>query len=145
MDYIPVLQRAGTIVPLQMRLRRSASQMKQDPFTLRVIADANDSAIGYVYHDERDGYGYEEKQYAYMELVLKNGVLTNKRTEEGVFDSPNKIERIIMRLRRIPKSVSIEAGGVKRDAEFSVDKDHMEITIRKPDVRVTEEWTIRMQ
>lgn len=144
MDYIPVLQRAGTIVPLQMRLRRSASQMKHDPFTLRVIGDPNDSAIGHVYHDERDGYGYEENQYAYMEYVLKNGVLTSKRTEEGVYDCPNQIERIIMKLQTIPKSVSIEVGGVTRAAEFIVDKDHMEITIRKPNVRVTEEWTIRM-
>ena len=109
-----------------------------------MIGDANDSAIGHVYHDERDGYGYEENQYAYMEYVLKNGVLTSKRTEEGVYDCPNQIERIIMKLQTIPKSVSIEVGGVTRAAEFIVDKDHMEITIRKPNVRVTEEWTIRM-
>lgn len=144
MDYIPVLQRAGTIVPLQMRLRRSASQMKHDPFTLRVIADINESAVGHVYHDDRDGYGYEENQYAYMEYVLKNGVLTSKRMEEGVFDCPNLIERIIMKLRTIPKSISIEVAGETRAAEFNVDMNHMEITIRKPNVRVTEEWTIRM-
>ena len=38
---IPVFQAGGTIVPRQMRLRRSSAQMGHDPYTLVVAADAD--------------------------------------------------------------------------------------------------------
>lgn len=36
-EYIPVFQRGGTIVPRKMRLRRSSLTMKEDPYTLVVF------------------------------------------------------------------------------------------------------------
>ena len=39
-----------------MRLRRSASQMKHDPYTLYIFENTNGYASGSIYEDERDGY-----------------------------------------------------------------------------------------
>lgn len=56
LSHIPVYQREGTVVARQLRLRRSASQMKYDPFTLYIFEDREGAAAGWVYEDERDGY-----------------------------------------------------------------------------------------
>lgn len=42
-----------------MRLRRSASQMKHDPYTLYIFENTNGYASGSIYEDERDGYEIE--------------------------------------------------------------------------------------
>ena len=42
-----------------MRLRRSASQMKHDPYTLYIFENTNGYASGSIYEDERDGYKIE--------------------------------------------------------------------------------------
>lgn len=128
-------------MPLQTRLRRSASQMKHDPFTLRVIADERGKASGRIFHDERDGYGYEKGEFAYMEVTLDANVLASKRLA-GEMQAANAIERVVLRIGRVPASIEIEAAGVKRAAQFYVDKEVMEVTIRKPEIRVTEEWKI---
>ena len=141
LDFIPVLQRAGTVVPLQTRVRRSASQMMHDPFTLRVIADKQGRASGRIFHDARDGYGYEKGEFADMEVTLDANVLACKRLA-GVMDAANTIERVVLRIGRVPASIEIQAAGQTRAAQFYVDEEVMEVTIRKPEIRVTEEWKI---
>ena len=42
-----------------MRLRRSASQMIHDPYTLFIFENTNGYASGSIYEDERDGYEIE--------------------------------------------------------------------------------------
>ena len=42
-----------------MRLRRSASQMKHDPYTLYIFENTTAYASGSIYEDERDGYEIE--------------------------------------------------------------------------------------
>ncbi len=37
---IPVFQRAGSIVPRKMRLRRCSDLMRNDPFTLDIVVDS---------------------------------------------------------------------------------------------------------
>lgn len=55
LEHIAVYYRRGAIVARLMRLRRSALQMKHDPFTLMVMADADGKAEGWVFDDDRDG------------------------------------------------------------------------------------------
>lgn len=55
LSHIPVYQREGSVVARQLRLRRSASQMKHDPFTLYIFESMEGTASGFIYEDERDG------------------------------------------------------------------------------------------
>ena len=55
LEHVAVCFRRGSIVARLMRLRRSALQMKHDPFTLMVMADKDGKAEGWVFDDERDG------------------------------------------------------------------------------------------
>ena len=145
LHYTPVYQRAGTVVALQTRVRRSASQMKHDPFTLHVVADGLGNAEGYIYHDNRDGFGYEKGDYAYMKVEMKNRVVRCTREEKGTYEDDNMIERIVLRVRELPKSVTIVAGGKRRPALIMVDEKALEVTIRKPGIRLTEEWEMTLQ
>jgi alpha 1,3-glucosidase len=45
LERIPVFVRGGAILPLQERLRRSTTQMINDPYTLLIALDANVSSL----------------------------------------------------------------------------------------------------
>lgn len=96
-----MLQRAGSVVPRQMRVRRSADLMRHDPFSYFVVSDAEGKASGWVYHDERDGWGFEAKRFAWMRVELSGGVLRSVRAE-GSFEDANEVERIVVRTELRP-------------------------------------------
>ena len=51
LDKVAALQRGGSIIPRKMRLRRSSKLMIQDPYTLFVALDKDESASGDLYID----------------------------------------------------------------------------------------------
>ena len=55
---IPVYQVGGTIVPRQMRPRRSSDLMAHDPYTLIVALDNNGRAVGKLFLDDGITYNY---------------------------------------------------------------------------------------
>ena len=97
-----VLQRAGSVVPRQMRVRRSADSMRFDPFSYFVVSDESGKASGWVYHDERDGWGFETKRFAWMKVEMENRVIRSVRVE-GSFEDVNEVERIVVRTELNPK------------------------------------------
>lgn len=58
LDKIPVYQRSGSIIPLQLRVRRSSTLMINDPYTLVIAVDDNNKAVGDVYLDDTVTYIY---------------------------------------------------------------------------------------
>ena len=87
---IPVFQRGGTIVPRKMRVRRSSSLTKDDPFTLYVALDSavrtetlhvmislmnlQGSASGILYADDYHTYDYQKGQYSLRKFsIFKSG------------------------------------------------------------------------
>lgn len=58
LDKIPVYQRSGSIIPLQLRVRRSSTLMINDPYTLVIAVDDNNKAVGDVYIDDTVTYIY---------------------------------------------------------------------------------------
>ena len=72
-DRIPAYQRGGSIVPRQMRARRSSSQMTHDPFTLTIAPDGAGEAVGRLYLDSGDGYEYRSGAYAYRKYTYSAG------------------------------------------------------------------------
>jgi alpha 1,3-glucosidase len=58
-DYIPVFQRGGSIIPRKLRLRRSTMTMRADPYTLYVALDSSKKATGTLYMDDEESFGYK--------------------------------------------------------------------------------------
>lgn len=77
LDRVPVFQREGSIIPRKMRIRRSTVAMKNDPYTLVVIADGDGKATGNLYIDDEASFEYRHGKYLYLRLNLEGKKLTS--------------------------------------------------------------------
>ena len=122
LDSIPVLQRFGSILARQMRLRRSALQTINDPFTQNVLPSLRtNTSEGQLYLDSRDGYipilvvlimrisfEYRNGDYAMMKFSYENQSIRSKRIEgKETFQLTNTIERITVYYTHEPSSMFI--------------------------------------
>ncbi|KAM0016122.1 putative glucan 1,3-alpha-glucosidase [Helianthus debilis subsp. tardiflorus] len=149
---IPVFQRSGTIIPRKDRFRRSTVQMEDDPYTLVIAVDGSGSAEGELYIDDGKSYEFKEGAYIHRRFIFSNGKLTsvNLAPLTSKFESDCTIERIILlghttksKTARIEPSnqvTDIELGPlqIRSGVRSSV------LTIRKPNVRVSDDWTIKL-
>lgn len=164
LDYIPVFQRGGSIIPTQYRVRRSSLAMKNDPFTLRIALSANRDASGFLYYDDGFSYKYKSGQYLVRNFITKPvnqqllitsragelkhaEALPNKNYAQTVL---NTIERIIISgITKKPTKIYIEKQlndatltDVNVLLHFSFDEQNRVLTIKKPNVLIHEDWDI---
>jgi alpha 1,3-glucosidase len=152
-DYIPVFQRGGSIIPRKLRLRRSTMTMRADPYTLYVALDSSKKATGTLYMDDEESFGYKRfaefaKSTFTADLNGKTATFVNsvsvgagwaQDVEEMYYN--RMIERIvIMGAETAPKAVTID--GEKLDFSFS--EDSKVIVIRKPDQSAMGNFTIAL-
>ncbi|KAL0224553.1 hypothetical protein P9112_003943 [Eukaryota sp. TZLM1-RC] len=74
LDTIPVLQRAGSIIPRRKRLRRSTEYMNEDPLSLDV-ALSKGKAKGIYYGDDGISFGYKKGIFDLAEIEFQNSKL----------------------------------------------------------------------
>ena len=92
---IPVFQREGTIVPRKMRIRRSTVAMKNDPYTLVVIADNQGQAKGNLYIDDEASFEYRHGKYLYLRLKLEGKKLTSSLLQKlANYNTKSWLERV---------------------------------------------------
>lgn len=76
---MPVFHRGGSILPYKFRLRRSTTQMADDPFTLIVCLDKHESANGQLYFDDGLTFNYNNsKEFVYREFKFSKNKLISK-------------------------------------------------------------------
>ena len=73
------LLRGGSIVPTRQRVRRSSSQMGQDPLTLFVALSSNGSAVGEWYLDDGESFGYLKGDFVHKVMRAESSVSESKR------------------------------------------------------------------
>lgn len=92
---IPVYQRGGSIVPRKMRIRRSTVAMKNDPYTLVVIADGEGKATGKLYIDDESSFEYRHGKYVYLRLNFDGKVLSSNYIDKlANFETASWLERV---------------------------------------------------
>jgi len=103
----PVFYRVGSIVPKQMRLRRSSELMYDDPFTLFAVIDAKTgTAKGRLYLDDTISFAHASRG---EKIVVEFNVSGCGEQQDGLsctmtgsvfssssFKRTNKIERVIL-------------------------------------------------
>ncbi|KAE8694113.1 putative glucan 1,3-alpha-glucosidase [Hibiscus syriacus] len=153
-DSIPAFQRAGTIVPRKDRLRRSSTQMMLDPFTLVIALNSSQEAEGELYLDDGKSFDFKHGAYIHRRFVFSNGHLTSSNMApsppgNSKFSSDCFVERIIL-LGYTPgaKTALVEPENQKAEIElgplrFGEQHGAAAVTIRKPGVRVAEDWKIK--
>jgi alpha-glucosidase len=70
-------QRPGSVIPLA-NLAQSTAELSTDSLTLLVCIDGEGKAVGQLYEDEGDGFGYREGCYRQtsIEATLRKKLLT---------------------------------------------------------------------
>eukprot|EP00045_Choanoeca_perplexa_P014658 m.174061 g.174061 ORF g.174061 m.174061 type:complete len:906 (+) comp16750_c0_seq2:34-2751(+) len=145
LDKTPVFQRAGSIVPRRMRVRRSSKLTTEDPFSLFVAADTAGSAQGQLYVDDTHTFEYQEKNA----FVLRNFTLTHEggaytftsraADGSGVFATTAWIERLVLYGVGRPHAVSCE--GI--NLEFHFNSNTQVLEVKKPWTKsVTQDFSI---
>ncbi|KAK1413810.1 hypothetical protein QVD17_35593 [Tagetes erecta] len=151
---IPVFQRSGTIIPRKDRFRRSTLQMENDPYTLVIAVDSSGAAEGEVYIDDGKSYEFKQGAYIHRRFIFSDGKLTSVNlaaaSSTSSFVSDCTIERIILLgYSSKTKSVRIEPSNHATDVELGPLQIRSGVrssalTIRKPNVRISDDWTIRL-
>ncbi|XP_014206129.1 neutral alpha-glucosidase AB isoform X2 [Copidosoma floridanum] len=142
---IPVFQREGTIVPRKMRIRRSTVAMRNDPYTLVVIADGEGRAQGNLYIDDESSFEYRHGKYLYLRIKLDGKKLTSTFLENlATYDTKSSLERvdIVNPPKDIKKAVLHSKAMGNVDLETKYNPHNNVLTVRKPTVKMGEEWII---
>jgi mannosyl-oligosaccharide alpha-1,3-glucosidase len=141
-EKIPVYQRGGSIVPRQLRVRRSSKLMQHDPYTLFIGVDANGQAAGNLYLDDFHTFDYQKGVYALRHFEFDNDKLsaTNAAGKDQAFTPSNKIERIVIFGLKLASTDNINVGGRKLEASYNAEQNVY--TIRKPMLGVADDWVI---
>ncbi|KAJ3695261.1 hypothetical protein LUZ60_000638 [Juncus effusus] len=157
-DSVPTFQKAGTIIPRKDRFRRSSAQMVNDPYTLVIALDSSNSAEGELYIDDGKSFDYQKGAFIHRKFIFSNNKLISTQnsgptTSDGKdkFSSDCSVERIILLglsnssykkavIESENREVDVELGPISLRAGSS----NVAVTIRKPDVRIVDDWTIRL-
>ena len=160
---IPVFQRGGSIIARKERFRRSSKLMEHDPYTLVIALNNNSSAHGVLYLDDGYSFDYKSGNYMLREFSFSNGVLTASiptcivgipgsfarciaiTKENSQFKPSSRIERIaIVGLKQTFASITLTLSGETTQLIFYKDANDR-LIIRKPDMNIDAEWSIRFK
>lgn len=146
----PVFVRAGSIIPLKLRVRRSSKLMHDDPFTFVVVLKENGTAHGNLYIDDGSTFQFlYNKKSLFISLAFENLQLSSTFVQKGHhYDTKSKVERVVI-VNAPPSITKARAvrlkGGETTELETAYDANNNGVlTIRKPDLSMAEEWKIML-
>ncbi|EPS71756.1 alpha-glucosidase, partial [Genlisea aurea] len=154
-DAVPAFQRAGTIIPRKDRFRRSSTQMENDPYTLVVAVNGSNSAEGELYIDDGKSFDFVKGSYLHLRFEFgADGTLSSTNMGSSgsrKFSSGCTVERIILLgLGFDPKGAVVEGEnrevGVETGPVSLIGKSSSSgvPTIRKPGLRISDNWKIKL-
>lgn len=121
-----------------------------------IALNSSKAAEGELYIDDGKSFDFKQGAYIHRRFVFKDGKLTSSNAETVPsgklrFNTDCSIERIIILGHAAgPKNALVEPENRKAEIEFSPLQLHGRsggpavLTIRKPDVRVADDWTIKI-
>lgn len=142
---VPVFQRGGTIVPRKDRIRRAATLMKDDPYTLVVAVDKNALAKGTLYIDDETSFEYRSGKYLYLEFEFKDNVLSSKKIDAtATYPTKSWLERVVLvGLAKTPKSATLHQSNGE-SSTLEVYQEGGAAIVRKPGVSMLDSWSIKL-
>ncbi|OQS03108.1 neutral alpha-glucosidase [Thraustotheca clavata] len=146
-DFTPVFQRGGSIIPKRWRVRRSSALMRKDPYTLIVALDEAKNAHGELYMDDEFTFAHStSKVFSKVQFKYDNGKLVSS-IEKDAFATDVTIERIvIVGLQKSGAAVhKLESSGEKVKLDSYYDSLEDTLTIRKPNLRTLSAWTLLVE
>ncbi len=163
LEKLPVLMRAGYIIPRKDRLRRSSGLMKYDPYTLVIVLTDAGTATGELYVDDGESFDYKSGAFVHRNFTMERGVLESKDLKTKEVSGGKLVNRYLndvkdIRVEKIivvnaPKSwngkkeVAVIRDGVKRGTagiktEAGKNGGADWAVVRDPGVGVGTDWRI---
>lgn len=132
-------------MPTKQRIRRAATLMKHDPYTLIVTLDSKGQAEGTLYLDDEKSYNYRKGEFVYVNFKFSNNQLVNTFIRPPNFKTKAWIEKIIVAgLKVVPISAKIVVDDISNDLEVHK-YGQLAYAIRKPGVSITKDFSITLQ
>lgn len=169
-DSIPVYLRGGHIIPTRLRSRRSTAGTVNDPLTLYVaVAADGTNSVGFFYHDDGDTFEYKEKGAFLMQEFVFDA--TKKQlvgrpvgkapgsgraasAEFAASKSHIVVERVVlfgMKGAADVKKVAVTSSGrggsaaPAADIDIEYDAEAGVLTVNRPNLSVTEQWSLALE
>ncbi|KPJ21211.1 Neutral alpha-glucosidase AB [Papilio machaon] len=119
--------------------------MANDPFTLVVALDANNTAHGTLYIDDGETYEYKNNKYIYAKISYVPKQITYTLVNPSAqFASRAWIERIVIAgIRTAPRTARLQHGGRSTALQMTLHRGNDVLVIRKPGAPVSEDWSIQ--
>lgn len=144
---IPVFVKSGTILATKDTSRRSTRLMKNDPYTLHVVLDANGKASGDLYIDDGETFNYLHDDWVHVEFEANDTERTITGVVTHIINTPfansldsvtiNKI--VITGSSQTPKDVA-SINGTPETAQIIADASVF--TVRNPRLPINKPWTV---
>jgi alpha 1,3-glucosidase len=163
LEKIPLLMRAGHIIPRRDRARRSSALMRLDPYTLVVVLGDNGGASGELYVDDGESFDYQQGAFVHRTFKFDQAAgslaSVDAAPEKGkLYDKIAKalgavrVERVIVvnapKAWRDKKKVVVMHGAAdkvtKADMTFHQgEKGHASwAVVKDPKVAIVSDWSI---
>lgn len=146
LEKTPAYLRGGHIHARRERHRRSSELMKNDPYTLYVALDDDQTASGDIYVDDYVSYDYERGAYAHTNFTFSGTEFSSKPTHsDGGSYASVPIERIVLiGLRNQYTTATLrDAKGRTATAQVIRGPNGSQI-VRNPRLPIAGEWTISL-
>jgi alpha 1,3-glucosidase len=148
LDKIPLLIRAGHIIPRKDRPRRSSALMRHDPYTLLIALGADGTATGELYIDDGESYDYQDGAYIHRSFTFASNTLHSVDVAGKAAKEKKRRDFLkTMAAVRVEKIVIVGAPGswmgkrVVRVVEEGVGEREVEMRVHKGD-GVQSSWAV---
>jgi mannosyl-oligosaccharide alpha-1,3-glucosidase len=173
---IPVFIRTGKIFARKLRVRRSATLMRYDPYTLVIAPPSSSSSTseGVLFIDDEETFSYLQgnflaRHYLYTtSSTSSTGILQSKQWKDQIcsvemsgtslctsssttssYTVENEVERIqLLGQSQSPRTVLLVSSTSSTEGvplSFSYDATNLVVTVKKPGVKVGDDWQIRFE
>lgn len=138
--------RGGSIITRKDRPRRASTLTHNDPFTIYVALDNENSAQGTLFVDDYESFEYRNKKYLYVSFNFKDRTLSSTPIDKTDYPTKEWIERVVILGPpsgiKSAKLISKSLGTI--DLETSYSNEQRTLVIRKPGVSIRESFTIKL-
>lgn len=154
LEKIPYLMRGGHIHARKDRVRRSATLMKYDPYTLVIGVSKEGKAQGSLYIDDGESYGYKDGQFIKPSFTfdLSSKKIENQVEDDDVDTSTPYLDSLWV--EKIEIFVDEKHGGSFTKALVTEDGKSWEVAVKKqangkivvqgPKVHLSKDWVIEL-
>lgn len=144
MTKTPVFIRGGSIVPLKERVRRASSLMHEDPYTLVIALDGEQTAEGELYIDDGKSNDYKVGRYISSKITF-DGSSIHKWNIHSEYDTKSWVERIVvLGLKKKPSHATSMLNNDARSLQFTYDSHREILVIKKPVPYIRDNFTITL-